>query len=131
MPVLRNIRFRNFDNYNKPVFITYDSRNPNYDDKDNYNNLKEITYKLQGLGYESDTVAFFQNEELKFATITIERTNFNTEFLEPGVYYHIDYKMKIKDKGSPNAPTGLGEPLGGKASDGATNGKSYINLINN
>ena len=49
MPVLRNIRFRNFDNYENPVFITYDSRNPNWNDKDNYDDLKEIIYKLKGI----------------------------------------------------------------------------------
>ena len=97
MPVLRNIRFRNFNDYNNPVFITYDSRTHNYDDKDNYDNLKEIIYKLKGLGYESE-YPFFHNEKLKFVTITIEKTNFNTQFLEPGVYYHLDYTMKIKDK---------------------------------
>ena len=97
MTVLKNIRFRNFDNYNNPVFITYDSRTPNWNDKDNYDDLKERIYKLKGLGYESE-YPFFHNEKLKFVTITIEKTNFNTQFLEPGVYYHLDYTMKIKDK---------------------------------
>ena len=97
MPVLRNIRFTNFDTNENPVFITYDSRTPNWNDKDNYDDLKEIIYKLKGLGYESE-YPFFHNEKLKFITITIEKTNFNTQFLEPGIYYHLDYTMKIKDK---------------------------------
>ena len=108
MPVLRNIRFRNFNYYNNPVFITYDSRDHNWDDKDNYDNLKERIYKLKGLGYESEYPFFHSsvatsphrvgNKELKFITITIEKTNFNTQFLEPGIYYHLDYTIKIKDK---------------------------------
>ena len=65
--------------------------------KDNYDYLKERIYKLKGLGYESE-YPFFHNKELKFITITIEKTNFNTQFLESGVYYHLDYTMKIKDK---------------------------------
>ena len=133
MPVLKNILFRNFDNNENPVFITYDSRTPNWNDKDNYDDLKEIIYKLKGLGYESE-YPFFHNEELKFATITIEKTYFDVSFLKPGIYYHLDYTIKIKDKGgksyincyitpekwSPDAPTGLAKPLGGKASDEAT-----------
>ena len=98
MPVLRNIRFRNLDNNENPVFITYDSRDHNWDDKHNYDYLKERIYKLKGLDYKSE-YPFFHNKELKFITITIEKTNFNTQFLEPGVYYHLDYTMKIKDKG--------------------------------
>lgn len=97
MPVLRNIRFRNLDNNENPVFITYDSRDHNWDDKDNYDYLKERIYKLKGLDYKSE-YPFFHNKELKFITITIEKTNFNTQFLEPGVYYHLDYTMKVKDK---------------------------------
>ena len=97
MPVLRNIRFRHFDNYENPVFITYDSRNPNWNDKDNYEDLKNKNTKLKEMGYELES-PFFHSSVLKFITITIEKTNFNTQFLESGIYYHLDYKMKIKDK---------------------------------
>ena len=39
------------------------------------------------------------NEELKFATITIEKTNFDVSFLKPGIFYHLNYTIKIKNKG--------------------------------
>ena len=107
MPVLRNIRFRNFDNYENPVFITYDSRNPNWNDKDNYEDLKNKNIKLKEMGYELESPFFHSsvatsphrvgNEELQFTTITIEKTNFNVSFLKPGIFYHLDYTIKIKN----------------------------------
>lgn len=94
--MLSLIRFKKYDQFDNPVFITSLKSEVNAEEKNNFNKLKKYHSKLENKQYGT-FLPIYHNPEYEYCTIRFMKNNKYANFTTNSIY-NIEYCIKKKNK---------------------------------